>query len=61
MIIALIAAIVVVLTAFCAYVVYVQKRYKPLPQLHGNWWPHFERQFRAHVMRVESERGSSLS
>ena len=60
MIIALIAATVVILAAFCGYVAYVQRHHKPLPQLRGDWWPHFERQFRARAIRVESERGSSL-
>jgi hypothetical protein len=30
----------------------VQRRHKPLPQLRGDWWPGFERQFRAHVIRL---------
>jgi hypothetical protein len=55
MTIALIATTVLILALFCAYVAYVQRRYKPLPQLRGDWWPHFERQFRAHAMRVSQE------
>jgi hypothetical protein len=55
MIIALIAITVVVLAAFCGHVAYVQRRYKPLPQIRGDWWPHFERQFRAHAIRVSQE------
>jgi hypothetical protein len=55
MIIALIAATVLIVASFCAYVAYVQRRYKPLPQLRGDWWPHFERQFRAHARRVAQE------
>jgi hypothetical protein len=55
MILALIATTVFILAAFCGYVAYVQKRYRPLPQIRGDWWPHFERQFRAHAMRVSRE------
>jgi hypothetical protein len=55
MVIALIAATVFILALFCAYVAHVTRRYKPLPQLRGNWWPQFERQFRAHAMRVSQD------
>jgi hypothetical protein len=55
MIIALLATTVFIVAAFCFYVAYVQRRYKPLPQLRGDWWPHFEREFRAHAIRVSQD------
>ncbi|HWE12735.1 MAG TPA: hypothetical protein VG365_04440 [Solirubrobacteraceae bacterium] len=42
-----------IVAAFCAYVARVQLvRNAPLPDPSGDWWPHFERQFRAHAIRV---------
>lgn len=58
MIVALIATVLVV-ASFCAYVARVQRRRRALPELRGDWWPHFERQFRAHAMRVAGERGEA--
>jgi hypothetical protein len=46
---------VLIVVAFCAYVARVQRQHR-LPTLHADWWPHFERQFRAHAMRVAQER-----
>jgi hypothetical protein len=47
-------ACILVVAAFCAYVARVQVVNKdaPLPDPSGDWWPHFERQFRAHAIRV---------
>ncbi len=47
-------ACILVIAAFCAYVVRVQiiRKNAPLPDPSGDWWPHFERQFRAHAARV---------
>lgn len=46
-------ATVLILVAFCAYVARVQTvRNAPLPDPSGDWWPHFERQFRAHAAQV---------
>lgn len=57
MIPALIACIVIV-AAFCAYVARVQavRKEAPLPDPRDDWWPHFERQFRAHAIRVARQR-----
>jgi hypothetical protein len=52
MIVGLIAITILILAVFGAHVARVQRRYKPLPQLRGDWWPQFERQFRAHVTRL---------
>jgi len=47
-------ACIFVVAAFCAYVARVQivQKTAPLPDPSGDWWPHFERQFRAHAIRV---------
>lgn len=47
-------ACILVVAAFCVYVARVQASRKnaPLPDPSGDWWPRFERQFRAHAMRV---------
>jgi hypothetical protein len=50
---------VLILLAFCGYVTYVQHRNRPLPDLKGDWWPHFERQFRAHAVRVAQQKRES--
>ena len=52
----LIASILVV-AAFCAYVARVQtiRKNAVLPDPSGDWWPHFERQFRAHAIRVAQQ------
>lgn len=43
---------VLIVLAFCAYVARVQLVVNaPLPDPAGDWWPQFERQFRAHVRR----------
>ena len=55
MILTLIGAVLVVV-AFCAYVARVQAtRNAPLPDPSADWWPHFERQFRAHAARVAQQ------
>jgi hypothetical protein len=49
-------ATVLIVAAFCAYVAWVQVvRNAPLPDPSGDWWPKFERQFRAHAMRVAQQ------
>jgi hypothetical protein len=52
----LIAAVLVV-AIFCAYVARVQAMRKKagLPDPSADWWPHFERQFRAHAIRVAQQ------
>jgi hypothetical protein len=58
-------ACILVVAAFCAYVARVQvvNKNAPLPDPSGDWWPHFERQFRAHAIRVarQSDRRRSTS
>ena len=47
---------VLIVSVFCAYVAWVQvTRNAPLPDPSGDWWPHFERQFRAHAVRVAQQ------
>jgi hypothetical protein len=48
---------ILVVAAFCAYVARVQavRKHSLLPDPSGDWWPHFERQFRAHAMRVSRQ------
>ncbi|HWE11322.1 MAG TPA: hypothetical protein VG325_18375 [Solirubrobacteraceae bacterium] len=47
---------VLIVMAFCAYVARVQiARNAPLPDPSGDWWPRFERQFRAHAVRVAQQ------
>jgi hypothetical protein len=57
MILTLIACILVV-AAFCAYVARTQavRKNAPLPDPSDDWWPQFERQFRAHALRVARRR-----
>lgn len=44
---------VLIVTAFCAYVARVQMALNaPLPDPAGDWWPQFERQFRAYVRQL---------
>ncbi len=47
-------ACILVVAAFCAYVARVQvvRKNSLLPDPSGDWWPHFERQVRAHAARV---------
>lgn len=47
-------ACILVVAAFCVYVARVQviRKNAVLPDPSGDWWPHFERQFRAHAVRV---------
>lgn len=43
---------VLIVAAFCAYVARVQIALNaPLPDPGGDWWPQFERQFRAYAQR----------
>ena len=50
-------ATVLIVAAFCAYVARVQIALKaPLPDPAGDWWPQFERQFRAHAIRVARQK-----
>jgi hypothetical protein len=49
-------ATVLIVAMFCAYVARVQIVHNaPLPDPSGDWWPHFERQFRAHAARVAQQ------
>lgn len=44
---------VLIVAAFCVYVARVQMTLNaPLPDPAGDWWPQFERQFRAHVRQM---------
>ena len=47
-----------VVAAFCVYVARVQtsRRNAHLPDPSDDWWPQFERQFRAHAVRVARRR-----
>lgn len=48
----------VAVVAFCAWVGLTQVRRRGTPEaLQGDWWAEFERDFRAHVARVEREAG----
>lgn len=50
-------ATVLVVAAFCVYVARVQITMNaPLPDPSGDWWPKFERQFRAHAVRVARQK-----
>jgi hypothetical protein len=49
-------ATLLIVAVFCAYVAWVQVvRNASLPDPSGDWWPKFERQFRAHAMRVAQQ------
>jgi hypothetical protein len=41
------------------YVARVQRHRGKLPELHKDWWPQFERQFRAHALRVAQQSPSA--
>lgn len=53
--IAVTITVVLNLAWLCAYVVRIQRR-RRLPKLRGDWWPHFERQFREYAMRISEDR-----
>jgi hypothetical protein len=54
---ALLGAALLVALAW-ALVVLVQRRRKP-PELRGDWWGRFEREFRAYCERVADSRGEA--
>jgi len=52
----LLIPLVMTLAIFGLYVARMQRKRRPLPKLRGDWWPHFERQFREYAMRVSEDR-----
>lgn len=61
MIIAMVAISVLVL-ALCIYVGSLQvARYRTPPELRGDWWSEFEREFRAYTLRATEEQATRRS